>query len=141
MRKGRCSDMGSRGTKYWALEEEKSRNYKTAGYVLDAEVLIGKEKSFHSLPEVSRKADAIYRKLNPDGTFRERRVFQNHRLRIEIAYHQERELSGDYVLILHAHDINGKEFKEHPKARHLTEEEFVRYSPYFIGLNLERIKR
>lgn len=133
--------MGSRGVKYWAIEEEKKRNYYTKFQIFDAEVLVGKQKSFHSLPEVSRRADAIYRKLNPDGTFRERRIFKDHKLMVEIGYHGEKHLAGKNVATLHAHDINGIEYHKHPEARHLTEEEFVRYSPYFVGLDLERIKR
>ena len=44
-------------------------------------------------------------------------------------------------LILHAHDIRGQEYTDHPEARHLTEEEWDRYKDYFVGLNLERIEK
>ena len=35
--------MGSRGAKYKELDREENRNYFTAGHVLDAEILKGKE--------------------------------------------------------------------------------------------------
>ncbi len=131
--------MGSRGAKYKELDREEKRNYFTAGIVLDAKVLEGKSKKHHTLPEVSHSSEIKYIKLNPDGTFREMRIYENHKLRLEIAYHNEPLGFGDKIL--HVHDINGMEYVDHPPARHLTEEEFEKYSPYFVGLDLERIKR
>ena len=131
--------MGSRGAKYKELDREENRNYFTAGHVLDAEILKGKESCFHTLPEVSHRSEVKYIKLNPDGTFREMRIYENHKLRLEIAYHGEPLAKGDFIL--HVHEINGKPYKKHPPARRLTEEEFNKYRPYFIGLNLKRIKR
>ncbi len=131
--------MGSRGAKYKELDREENRNYFTAGHVLDAEILKGKEDRFHTLPEVSHRSEVKYIKLNPDGTFREMRIYENHKLRLEIAYHKEP--LGKRENILHAHDINGKPYVKHPRARRLTEEEYNKYRPYFVGLDLERIKR
>lgn len=133
--------MGSRGSRPYELDRKEMQRYKIAGYVLDGEILAGKDKRNHTLPEVSHKPDVKYIKLNPDNSFRELRIYKNHRLILEIAYHSEKKLSGNYLPILHAHDINGEFYKEHPEARHLTEEEFIKYSPYFIGLNLEEVKR
>ena len=131
--------MGSRGAKYHELNKEERRSYIVAGHVLDAEILVGKDKRFHTLPEVSHSSDVKYIKLNLDGTFREMRIYKNHKLWLEIGYHGEALAKSNKIL--HAHDINGEFYKEHPKARHLTEEEFREYSPYFIGLNLEEVKR
>ncbi len=133
--------MGSRGAKPYELDKKEMQKYEIKGYVLDGEILTGKDKKDHALPEISHKSDVKYIKLNSDNSFRELRVYKNHRLMLEIAYHKEKRLSGDYQPILHAHDINGEFYKEHPKARHLTEEEFREYSPYFIGLNLKEVKR
>lgn len=131
--------MGSRGSKYQDLNKEEKRNYFVAGYVLDAKILVGKDKRFHSLPEVSHSSDVKYIKLNPDGTFKEMRIYKDHKVWLEIGYHGESLAKKNKIL--HAHNINGEFYKEHPKARHLTEEEFIQYSPYFIGLNLEEVKR
>ena len=131
--------MGSRGTDPHVLDREENRPYKTVGYIKDAEILEGKNRKYHALPEVSHTPNAIYVKLNRDGTFRELRVFQDSRLMLEIGYH--REPLGNGKPVLHAHDIRGQEYENHPAARHLTREEWNRYRDYFVGLDLERIEK
>lgn len=131
--------MESRGAKLHELEIEDNRNYIVTGQILDAEVLQGKSKKYHTLPEISHKSNVIYIKLNDDGTFRELRSYCNHKCIIEIDYHKEP--LGNKKYILHAHDINGKEYDFHPKARHLTEEEFEFYSRHFVGLDLKEVLR
>lgn len=71
--------MGSRGAKLHELEIEDNRNYIVTGQILDAEVLQGKSKKYHTLPEISHKSNVIYIKLNDDGTFRELRSYCNHK--------------------------------------------------------------
>lgn len=131
--------MGSRGTDPHVLDREENRPYRTVGYIKDAEILEGKNRKYHALPEVSHTPNVIYVKLNDDGTFRELRVFRDSKLMLEIGYHGEKINKGR--LILHAHDIRGQEYKDHPEARHLTEEEWNRYKDYFVGLNPERIEK
>jgi hypothetical protein len=82
-----------------------------------------------------------YLKLNPDGSFKELRIFEDGKLMYEIDFHVEPSLSGNHVPILHIHDILGKEYKNHPQSRRLTKEEFETYKDYFVGPDLERIQK
>lgn len=86
--------MGSRGSRPYELDRKEMQRYKIEGYVLDGEILAGKDKRNHTLPEISHKPDVKYIKLNPDNSFRELRIYKNHRLILEIAYHSEKSCLG-----------------------------------------------
>lgn len=130
--------MGSRGADYTKLNYEENRIYTMAGRIDDAEILEGKGSN-HSLPEVSHKSEVIYIQLNPDGTFRELPTYVNHKAWVEIWYHREKKTIRSLDSVLHAHNLKGKDFLDHPKARYLTEDEFQKYKKYSVGLDLERI--
>ena len=133
--------MASRGTDPKILDDEENRVYKTVDTIADAEVLVGKDALHHSLPDVSHSPNAKYIKLNPDGSFREMRVFENNKLMFEIGYHGEKSLAHNNIPILHIHYINGIEFKDHPPAMHLTEKQLEEFKKYFVKLDLGRIQK
>ena len=95
----------------------------------------------HSLPESSHSSTA-YLKMNPDGSFNMLRVYdKKHNLRLEIAYHQEKNLGPGEGKVLHYH-IYGTEFsrnKNGPFQRtasrlHKNSRIYKRYKKYFIGV-------
>lgn len=130
--------MGGRGT--FASGNNVEFTYKTVGMIEGVKVLEGLNGK-HGLPESSHSSNA-YIKLKPDGTFHEMRIYdKNHILRIEIAYHPEKDLTGDYVTpVLHYH-IYDKRFSKDPKgpfartkARPMTSKMKKRYWKYFKGV-------
>ena len=71
-----------------------TKEYDTVELVYDAKVLKGTSKQYHSLPDYSHSAEAIYIKYEEDGSFREMRFYNaKHEAVIEIAYHPEPKLS------------------------------------------------
>lgn len=103
--------MSSRGavTKngHVTTDEYQSKNDKT---VYDATVLIGTSKQQHGLPDYAHSPNSIYIKENPDGSFREMRIYDEHGFPlIEIGYHPEQSLTGnrhEYVLHYHIFEAN-----------------------------------
>jgi hypothetical protein len=78
---------------------------KDGKMVYDAKVLIGRTKQQHGLPDFSRSPNSKYIKENPDGTFREMRIFDASGYPIiEIGYPPEPKLTGNrHVYVLHFH--------------------------------------
>jgi hypothetical protein len=142
--------MASRGTNPSILDNADNQAYQTVGPIgSNGEILVGKKggaknkpgRTEHDLPEVSHKSNIIYVKENPDGSFRELKVFGNdHKCTIEIDYTSEPNLDPSGKKVLHVHDINGKEFKQHPFARYPTKDELEKYKEYFVGINLKGVK-
>lgn len=93
--------MGGRGT--FAAGNPVPYSYHTVGHIEDVKVLKGINGE-HSLPESSHSSGA-YIKLKSDGTFHEMRIYdENHILKMEIAYHPEKSLTGDnHTPIMHYH--------------------------------------
>jgi len=133
--------MGGRGT--FAAGKPVDFAYKTVGFIEGVKVLVGINGK-HSLPESSHSSNA-YIKLNTDGTFREMRLYnENHALRLEIAYHPEKSLTGDSttpVLHYHTYDENFSKSKtlgfKRCDATLLTPEMKKEYGKYFIGVKIK----
>lgn len=131
--------MGGRGT--FASGNPVPYTYKAIGKIENVKVLqaLGNQ---HGLPESSHSSNA-YIKLKPDGTFHEMRLYDNdHVLYLEIGYHPEKSLTGDYVTpILHYHtydnrfSVNKTGGFTRSKAKPLTAEMKKNYKKYFKGVN------
>jgi len=92
--------MGGRGT--FAAGNVVAYTYQTVSKIEGVKVLQGL-KGKHGLPESAHSSNA-YIKLNPDGTFREMRFYDNqHRLYLEVGYHPEKNLKSPDKPILHYH--------------------------------------
>ena len=81
--------MSSRGSKsdngHVTTNEYRMKNDKK---VYDAKVLVGTTKQQHGLPDYSHSPNSKYIKENPDGSFREMRVYDDTGFPIiEIGYH------------------------------------------------------
>lgn len=81
--------------------------YFSSKMVYDAKVLAG-NKGNHGLPDYSHTPNSKYIKENPNGTFREMRIYNEHGEPIlEIGYHPEPNITGNrHDPVLHAHKIN-----------------------------------
>ncbi len=101
--------MSSRGAKtengHVTTNEYRLKNNKT---VLDAKVLIGTSPKNHGLPDYAHSPGSKYIKENPDGSFREMRVYDDKGFPIlEIGYHPEETLSGNrHEAVLHFHTFD-----------------------------------
>lgn len=101
--------MSSRGSKtmngHVTTHEYHLKNDKM---IYDAKVLVGSTKQQHGLPDFSHSPNSKYIKENPDGSFREMRVYDSLGFPIiEIGYHVEPNLTGnrsDKVLHYHTFD-------------------------------------
>lgn len=91
----------------------------------DAEVLTGTSPQNHGLPDYAHSPDAKYIKENPDGTFREMRIYDETGFPIlEIGYHPEPRLTGNrHEKVLHYHTFEpnldrelGGKLSEHEHA-------------------------
>ncbi len=78
---------------------------KDGKLVYDAKVLIGTTPQQHGLPDFSHTPNRIYIKENPDGSFREMRIYDENGFPvIEIGYHPEQSLTGNrHEYVLHYH--------------------------------------
>ncbi len=98
--------MSSRGAKArnGHVTTDEYRMKTNDSYIYDAKILVGQHHE-HSLPDYSHTPNSKYIKENPDGTFREMRIYDNTGQPIlEIAYHPEESLTGDrHTRILHYH--------------------------------------
>ena len=133
--------MGGRGT--FAIGKKVDYTYRTVGEIEGVKVLEGINGK-HSLPESSHSSLA-YIKLYKDGTFHEMRLYNENRvLYLEIAYHREKNLTGNNTeKILHYHtydpnfsktNIQNKELRS--EAKHITPELYKKYKKYFKGVKL-----
>lgn len=111
-------------------------SYSIVGYVLDAKILQGNFKQHHSLPDYSHSSNTIYVKLKTNGTMHELRVYENHKVVLEIAYHPEAILNrGNWKNnILHYHIYDEK--LTHGEARILTKELKEKYKKYLKEFGL-----
>lgn len=98
--------MSSRGSRtingHVTTDEYQPKDDKT---VYDAKVLIGTSKKQHGLPDFAHSPNSKYIKENPDGSFREMRVYDEVGFPlIEIGYHPEQKLTGNrHEKVLHYH--------------------------------------
>lgn len=122
--------MGGRGT--YANGKNVRYTYKTSGKIKGIKVLTGLNGK-HSLPEESHSSWA-YIKLNPDGTFREMRLYnKEHKLRYELAYHREGKIGHKDKPVLHYHtydDNFNRTTHRMPKAMR------KHFKKYFVGVKI-----
>lgn len=130
--------MGGRGT--FAAGNPVPYSYETVGDIEGVKVLQGLNGK-HGLPESSHFSNA-YIKLKKDGTFHEMRIYDNdHILRMEIAYHPEKILTGNnHIPVLHYHTYDDRfsmnetgAFFRSP-AHRLPDELEKKYKKYFRGI-------
>ena len=72
--------------------------------------------------------------LDKDGVFHQYREYDsNHRVILEIGYHQEKGLGKGDVLHIHVHQKPGIDFHSDPSTekRKLTREEYQKYKRFF----------
>ena len=96
------------------------------------------------MPESSHSSLA-YIKLDKNGNFYEMRLYdENHILYLEIAYHKEKNLTGNNtepVLHYHTYDpsfskTNIKNNKLRSNAKRITPELYKKYKKYFKGVKV-----
>lgn len=140
--------MGGRGTfaagNSVAYTYEVDKTFSEDGKIHGVKILKGVEGSGkHGLPESSHSSNA-YIKLKPDGTFHEMRIYDNnHVLRMEIAYHSEKSLTGNnHTPVLHYHTYDERFSKNatgaftRSPAKLLSDEMKKKYEKYFRGIKL-----
>ena len=140
--------MGGRGTfaagNPVAYSYEVDTTFSEDGKINGVKILKGVEGSGkHGLPESSHSSNA-YIKLKPDGTFHEMRIYDDsHKLKMEIAYHPEKSLTGNnYTPVLHYHTYDGRFSKNatgpftRSPAKLLPDEMKRKYKKYLRGLEV-----
>lgn len=126
--------MGGCGT--FAAGNDAEYVYETAYWIEDAKVLVGKAgKGKHALPEESHSSSAKYIKMNGD-TFREMRIYENHKIVLEIGYHHEKELRSDMKPVLHYHEYPDGSFSTRKKAILMPSDMIEKYKKYLKGVPL-----
>ena len=108
--------------------------YEEVGYIGGVKVLKGIQEH-HKLPEESRTSSAYIRLK--DNQFYEMRFYDNnHKLKLEIAYHAEPKLTGmPSKKVFHVHEYENGNFKSRT-TRLMTSEEIKKYKKYFKGVDL-----
>lgn len=110
--------------------------YETAYTIEDAKVLVGKAgKGKHALPEESHSPSAKYIKMNGD-TFREMRIYEEHKIVLEIGFHHEKALRSDLKPVLHYHEYPDGTFGSRSKAIPMPPEMIEKYKKYLKGVKL-----
>lgn len=130
-------NMGGRGT--YALGKNVAYTYKYAGEIGGVKILqpIDEKKSL-KLPEESHFSRA-YALLDKDGVFHQYREYNaEHKVVIEIGYHNEKALGKGDVLHIHIHQRAGVEYHNAPdtQKRLLTKEEYNKYKYLFKGVKI-----
>lgn len=74
-------------------------------FVYDAKILVGTSPKSHGLPDYAHTPNSKYIKENPDGSFREMRIYGDKgQPLLEIGYHPEETLTGNrHEYVLHYH--------------------------------------
>ncbi len=117
--------MGGRNT--YAAGRNSPFAFKTVGVFHDVKVLQG-VGGRHNLPEESHSS-AAYAKLFKDGNLQMLRFYgEDRRLKLEIGFHAEPDLTGHRGFVYHVHEY-GSDFSR-SKPRFLTQEEIRKYGKY-----------
>lgn len=129
--------MGGRGT--YALGKNVAYTYKTVGKIGNVKILqpIDARKSL-KLPEESHSSGA-YVLLDKEGVFHQYREYNaEHRVVVEIGYHNESSLGKGDVLHIHIHQRPGVEHHgaHDTEKRLLTREEYHKYRHLFKGVKI-----
>ena len=108
--------------------------YEEVGYIEGVKVLKGIQ-GHHKLPEESNTSNAYIRLR--DNQFYEMRFYDNnHKIKLEIAYHPEPKLTGNQdKFVFHIHEYSNGDFKSRT-TRLMTNEEIKKYKKYFKGVKL-----
>ena len=124
--------MGGRGT--YAVGNNVPYTYETVGMHEGVKILTGKPGSGrHDLPAEAHSS-TMYMKLHKDGTMNMLRVYgEDHYLQMEIAYHPEPRLTGNYEPVLHVHYYD-RSFNR-TEAAYLDQESYHQYQKYLKGRN------
>jgi hypothetical protein len=134
--------MASRGSKatngHVTTTEYKMKDSNS--YVYDAKVLVGTSPKNHGLPDYSHTPNSKYIKENPDGSFREMRIYggNGEPLR-EIGYHPEQSLTGnrhEYVLHYHIFEANLNRVMGGRVSETENAEIYDKYKKYLKGYGL-----
>lgn len=123
--------MGGRGT--FASGNPVLYTYKTVDKYEGVKILTGiPGTGLHDLP-VEAHSSEMYLKLHKDGTMSMLRIYgkDDHMLKMEIAYHPEPRLTGNYDPVLHIHYYD-KDFA-HGRAQYLDRQIFEKYKKYMKG--------
>ena len=131
--------MGGRGT--FAVGNTVPYSYETVGTIDGVKIFqpIDTKKSY-KLPEESHTAKNSYVLLDKDGVFHQYREYDsNHRVILEIGYHQEKGLGKGDVLHIHVHRKPGIDFHSDPSTekRKLTRKEYQKYKRFFKGVSID----
>lgn len=130
--------MGGRGT--YSTGKSPAYQYEAVDNIDGVKILqpIDKGKSY-KLPEESHTSGNRYVLLDKDGVFHQYREYdENHKVILEIGYHQEKELGKGDVLHIHIHRKAGIDFHndESTEKRKLTREEYKKYKKFFKGVTI-----
>lgn len=125
--------MGGNGSFASGINKPYNR-YEEVGFIDGIKVLKGIQ-GHHKLPEESR-ASRAYIRLKDDQFYEMRFYNENHKIKLEIAYHPEPKLSGNYKeKVLHIHEYTNGDFKTRT-TRLMTNEEIKKYKKYLKGVDL-----
>lgn len=138
--------MGGRGT--YAVGNnvdytyEVDKTFSEDGKINDVKILkpMDKTKSL-KLPEESHTAGNSYVLLDKNGVFHQFRKYdENHRVILEIGYHQEASLGKGKVLHVHVHNIPGVEGHNSAKKEIIGpgNQYYEKYKKLFKGVKLWR---
>ncbi len=133
--------MGGRGT--FSAGKNVAHSYHTVGFIDGVKILqpIDSRKSL-KLPEEAHSASS-YVLLDKDGVFHQYREYDsNHKVVLEIGYHNDTDLGQGDVLHIHIHTKAGVEYHKDPSTekRKLTHAEYDRYKKFFKGVTIDEGK-
>lgn len=124
--------MGGRGT--FAAGNPVPYTYETIGKIDGVKVLQKLDsKASGGLPEEAHSSSS-YIMLNKNGDFRMYREYDdNHYLKLEIAYHPEKNIDASRKPVLHIDEYKPNDFSNR-QARALTQKEYEKYRKFFKGV-------
>ncbi len=128
--------MGGRGT--YAVGNDVAYTFETVDWIDDVKVLepIDKSKSL-KLPEEAHSS-SNYIVLDRNGIFRQYREYDsNHRVVLEIGYHNEPKLGKGKILHIHIYHSPGVENHKSSEMRRLTAAEIRKYGKYLKGVIIQ----
>lgn len=130
--------MGGRGT--YAVGNNVEYTFEKVGDIDGIKILkpIDKTKSL-KLPEESHTAGNSYVLLDKNGIFHQFRKYdENHRVILEIGYHQEASLGKGKILHVHVHSIPGVEGHNSAKKYIIGpgDQYYEKYKKLFKGVKL-----
>lgn len=131
--------MGGRGT--YSVGRQVAYAYQCVDKIDGVKVLkpMDSKKSL-KLPEESHTSGNKYILLDKDGVFHQYREYdKNHKVVLEIGYHQEKGLGKGDVLHIHIHQKPGIENHSDitTEKRLLSRKEYQKYKKFFKGVVID----